>query len=169
MIRRLAARNHPTHVPQLVVGNVGEYLLLIEDHVVGPIRSLANPALGSADMLDGFRTVPDRRRSIQWRGWWCNTGRVIPPGQGFCLQQVGQRLMIKAWIDWGIGCFAAGWIDQPYRGTHGRVTAGVGWTVCVRIFRRKQIASGRWSRCTGNNELVCWKAGPLVGLEHAVG
>src|SRR5258708_37606729 len=32
----LAARNHPADVLELVVGNVGKYLLLIEDHIVGP-------------------------------------------------------------------------------------------------------------------------------------
>jgi hypothetical protein len=77
--------------------------------------------------------------------------------------------MLEARIDWGIGCFAAGRIDQRDRGPHGRVTSGVWRTVCVRIFRRKQTASGRGSRCPRDDELVRWKAGPLVGLEHAVG
>src|SRR5260370_41829392 len=77
--------------------------------------------------------------------------------------------MLEARIDWGIGCFAASRINQSNRGPHGRITAGVGRTVSVRIFRSKQIASGRWSRCPGNNELVCRKAGTLVGLEHAAG
>src|SRR5258708_29162712 len=77
--------------------------------------------------------------------------------------------MIEAWIDWFMGCFAAGRIDERNRGAHGRVTSGVWRTVCDGIFRRKQIASGRWSRCPGDDELMRRKARTLVGLEHAVG
>src|SRR6266478_6637910 len=85
VVRRLAARNHPAHVPQLVVGNVGEYLLLIEDYIAGPIRSHTGGAIGRrrvrpAGRLDGFWAVPARRGSVEWRWWWWNSGRVIPPG-----------------------------------------------------------------------------------------
>src|ERR1019366_4691922 len=63
VIRRLTRRNHPTHVRQLLVGNVPKDLRLIEDHMVSEIRSPADATggQGSANMLDRLRSNPERR------------------------------------------------------------------------------------------------------------
>ena len=136
--------------------------------MVGPIRSSA-AVIGSrqrsADMLDRFRTVPESGgRAAHVTG-----GRVIAPGIAFRLQQVGQGWMLKTGKNWGVGFFAASRIDQRYRGSRGCVASGVGRAAGFRILRREQVASKRWSRCPGNDELMRRHAGALVGLEHAVG
>src|SRR6266852_1084383 len=85
--------------------------------------------------------------------------------------------MLKTRIDWGVGTFAAGRIDQQNGGPYRSVTPCVGRVARFRILRRKQVAPGTgtrkrltaWSRCPGNDELMSRKAGPLISLEHAVG
>src|SRR5579859_252616 len=126
--------------------------------MVVPIRPAARATArqSPANMLDRLGSVPDPER-----------GTVIPPGITVGLQQVSHSGMVKAGKH--SSGFAAGGIDHGNRGTGERIAPAAGRARRLRVLRRKQRASNRRSRRSGNDELMRRETGSLVGLEHAVG
>src|SRR5579863_2321590 len=151
MIGFLPGGNHPANVGELAIGDVRQDLRRLQNNVIVPIRA-------EAQMLNGIRRGPDGT---------CRWG-VIPPADSRVVEQVGQGLMIVAGVRFL--SFAATRINEPYKFACRSSTPGIAirirdprWILCS-----EQIAA--WAGCgsSRNDELVRRKAGPLVGLEHAI-
>src|SRR5579864_5028039 len=109
-------------------------------------------------MLNGIRPCPDGT---------CRWGVISPTDSGI-IEQIGQGLMIKARVP-PLGLAAAGINHLHEFGRRSRTPRVV---TRIRDPRRilggEQIAACAGGGSSGNNELVRWKTGPLVGLEHAI-
>src|SRR6516165_8971407 len=134
MIGGRAARNHPTDLRELAVGDVVQNLGLRNYDAPGPVRAgageCATYGLWPADVLNGIGRGPDR----------AGGGRVISPGHGLGVEQVAQRLMLKTRVPGRLGALAASSIDHGYgRFWRGNATGGL-----AGILGGEKRAAGGW-------------------------